>query len=247
MGARQSQPPAGAASAPGSSNGAALDGGCPVGFGAPREDACPAPQRWKNPKQFNVYAQEIDPRNQMPPPNLQPTPGQRIPLPTTRVQSTIPKGGTDSTWLYPSEQQFWNSLNRKGKAEGVKEEDVAMVIKIHNGMNERTWQEIGYWERRHQQCCDCENSTLLKFKGRPDQLSPKALIRKWLGGPEPFDRHDWIVDRCGKEVRYIIDYYYDENSPLPDDKAISFNDKGFLQTRRIWIDVRPAVDSFEAH
>ena len=23
----------------------------------------------------------------------------------------------------------------------------------------------------------------------------------------PFDRHDWIVDRCGKQVRYIIDYY----------------------------------------
>ena len=23
----------------------------------------------------------------------------------------------------------------------------------------------------------------------------------------PFDRHDWIVDRCGKHVRYIIDYY----------------------------------------
>lgn len=23
----------------------------------------------------------------------------------------------------------------------------------------------------------------------------------------PFDRHDWYVDRCGKEVRYIIDYY----------------------------------------
>lgn len=23
----------------------------------------------------------------------------------------------------------------------------------------------------------------------------------------PFDRHDWIVDRCGREVRYVIDYY----------------------------------------
>lgn len=22
-----------------------------------------------------------------------------------------------------------------------------------------------------------------------------------------FDRYDWVVDRCGKEVRYIIDYY----------------------------------------
>jgi len=23
----------------------------------------------------------------------------------------------------------------------------------------------------------------------------------------PFDRHDWVIDRCGKQVRYIIDYY----------------------------------------
>lgn len=29
----------------------------------------------------------------------------------------------------------------------------------------------------------------------------------------PFDRHDWTVDRCGREVRYIIDYY---STDLPD-------------------------------
>ena len=23
----------------------------------------------------------------------------------------------------------------------------------------------------------------------------------------PFDRHDWLVDRCGRDVRYIIDFY----------------------------------------
>ena len=23
----------------------------------------------------------------------------------------------------------------------------------------------------------------------------------------PYDRHDWTVDRCGKEVTYVIDYY----------------------------------------
>jgi len=28
--------------------------------------------------------------------------------------------------------------------------------------------------------------------------------------PLPFDRHDWIVDRGGKEVRYVIDYYHDD-------------------------------------
>jgi len=36
--------------------------------------------------------------------------------------------------------------------------------------------------------------------------------------PPPFDRHDWIVDRCGKEVRYIIDYYYNETVSDRDEK-----------------------------
>jgi hypothetical protein len=27
----------------------------------------------------------------------------------------------------------------------------------------------------------------------------------------PFDRHDWIVDRCGREVRYVIDFYFNED------------------------------------
>ena len=48
----------------------------------------------------------------------------------------------------------------------------------------------------------------------------------------PFDRHDWIVDRCGKDVRYIIDYY--------DGGAVKSNGEFTL------LDVRPAIDSIEA-
>ncbi len=29
----------------------------------------------------------------------------------------------------------------------------------------------------------------------------------WIGYRPPFDRHDWVVDRCGKEIVYIIDFY----------------------------------------
>ena len=50
----------------------------------------------------------------------------------------------------------------------------------------------------------------------------------------PFDRHDWIVDRCGQEVRYIIDYY-----DIGDEEAYKRGDFVFL-------DVRPAMDSFQA-
>ncbi len=41
--------------------------------------------------------------------------------------------------------------------------------------------------------------------------SPLAWLRAALGGAMPFDRHDWIVDRCGKEVRYVIDFYFNED------------------------------------
>jgi hypothetical protein len=41
--------------------------------------------------------------------------------------------------------------------------------------------------------------------------SPLAWMRKTAGGLEPFDRHDWTVDRCGQEVRYVIDFYFHEH------------------------------------
>lgn len=49
----------------------------------------------------------------------------------------------------------------------------------------------------------------------------------------PFDRHDWIVDRCGKEVRYIIDYY--------DGGELNVQNRKFAI-----LDVRPAFDSVGA-
>lgn len=42
-------------------------------------------------------------------------------------------------------------------------------------------------------------------------------MRQMMGGPEPFDRHDWTIDRCGKEVRYVIDFYfYDDKAGTPE-------------------------------
>ena len=98
---------------------------------------------------YNVYSQVIDPANMMPPPNQAPAPGQSAPLPVERVKSTIPKGGTDGTWLYPSPQMFYNSLVRKNKADNVDVGDVNMVVAIHNEMNERTWKLLGEWEADH--------------------------------------------------------------------------------------------------
>ena len=41
-------------------------------------------------------------------PNQQPFPGQRRVISTHREASNIPKGGTDTAWLYPSPQMFYN-------------------------------------------------------------------------------------------------------------------------------------------
>jgi cytochrome c heme-lyase len=157
----------------------------------------------------------VDPRNRMPlEPNQEPCPGQRRPLDTGRETSTIPKGGTSSTWLYPSPQMFFNALRRKGKGGDVKEEQMEAVVRAHNSMNEATWRRVAAWEALH--CDECPHPTLLRFMGRPHDLSPLARVRMWLGGPEPFDRHDWTVDRCGTEVRYVIDFYHhDELSGTP--------------------------------
>lgn len=59
---------------------------------------------------------DIDPSNHMPPPNQQPSPGQPFLLSTERQKSTIPKSNAEGeTWVYPSEQMFWNAMLRKGK------------------------------------------------------------------------------------------------------------------------------------
>ena len=44
-------------------------------------------------------------------PNQQPCAGQRKVISTQREASNIPKGGTDSTWLYPSPQMFYNGAH----------------------------------------------------------------------------------------------------------------------------------------
>jgi len=61
----------------------------------------------------------------------------------------------------------------------------------------------------------------------------KISYGQLYSAPKPFDRHDWVIDRCGKEVRYVIDYYGGE-----DDVA---NDVPVFH-----LDVRPALDSVES-
>jgi cytochrome c heme-lyase len=218
------------------------------------------------------------PANSELPHNQRPGPGQTKLLSTHRVKSTIPQADTDDTWQYPSQQMFYNAMKRKGY--NPHEEDMDSVIAIHNAVNERTWQEVLQWERTH--CETCPTPKLLRFQGRPADLSPKvrgllvgkhrarwrvvtdvvpvpalrprcvtsrlrrlscatrslfcflcakARLKSLVGYSPPFDRHDWIVDRCGTPVRYVIDFY--SGAPDPDgNKPVS-----------VHIDARPALDS----
>jgi len=65
-----------------------------------------------------------------------------------------------------------------------------------------------------------------------------------FGHPPPFDRHDWIVDRGGIEIRYIIDYYHDESVIHNDKIPLKLNDMISIQS--IKVDVRPALDSISS-
>ncbi|CAG9833971.1 unnamed protein product [Diabrotica balteata] len=170
---------------------------------------------------------------QMGPANQKPSPGQPFPLSTDRQVSTIPKAiikeGEGQFWVYPSPQMFWNAMLRKGwkwRDDDIKQGDMDNIIKIHNANNEQAWQEVLKWEALHAN--ECRDPRLKSFGGKAQDYSPRARIRHLLGYELPFDRHDWIVDRCGKDVRYVIDYYDGGDC---DDKY-----------RFALLDVRPAMD-----
>jgi cytochrome c heme-lyase len=156
-------------------------------------------------------------------------PDQRFRLHTEPIVSEIPKkileDGSIEYWKFPSPQRYYNALRKKSYQ--AQERDMAPVVSIHNTMNVRAWRQVLEYERFH--TSKCKVSVLTKFKGRPGDLSLKARVNSWLGYTTPYDRHDWYVDRCGRPVTYILDFYdgsgtYATDNPSP------------------YIDVRPTVD-----
>lgn len=142
---------------------------------------------------------------------------------------------------------FYNALTRKLKLGDTDESDIDMVVALHNNMNERTWSKVLEWEAVS--CPDGDAPKLLKFMGRPSDLSPKARFKHWvLGHPLPFDRHDWtILRRDGTTVRYVIDYYHDDSRAHENGEGHE-EDTGMPglhdldATRSLLVDVRPALD-----
>jgi cytochrome c heme-lyase len=62
-------------------------------------------------------------------------------------------------------------------------------------------------------------------------MSPRARLYTILGYTAPFDRHDWVIDRCGTTVEYVIDFYQGRSDAAG---RPSF-----------YLDVRPKLNSWE--
>ncbi|MES1922018.1 hypothetical protein MHBO_003536 [Bonamia ostreae] len=140
--------------------------------------------------------------------DLSPTEISDLFLPENNIVpvDTIPAAGSGNSpdgeeWLNPSGNQLIRSCNRKQKK--LDPQDALGMAATHVAVTNATWTEIMEYEKLHR----CENVRLARFRGLDGKYSPKARFLHLFGCPLPFDRHDWTVDRCGKEVRYVIDYY----------------------------------------
>ncbi|KAL9126687.1 MAG: hypothetical protein Q9217_004298 [Psora testacea] len=161
---------------------------------------------------------------------------------------------------------MYNAMLRKGY-DDTPEDAVESMVAVHNFLNEGAWNEIEGWEARFSggllegwRACrrgeegweemvlngtwrprEGDAPRLLRFMGRPGDMTPKARMLDWLGrlypakfgGEPPFDRHDWFVQRTTPsgqtvEIRYVIDYY--SGPPEPTGEPV------------FYLDVRPAVD-----
>lgn len=171
-------------------------------------------------------------------------------LATDREISTIPRSSTASenehapanrekesglspsgNWIYPSEKMFFEAMKRKGH--GPNAPDMRTIVPLHNAVNERAWAEIKKWEKPYGSDAQCGGPRLHSFMGLSRNMTPKARFNTLLGYSPPFDRHDWVVDRCGTTVEYVIDFYQGRDEGKAG-KQVNF-----------YLDVRPKLNSWE--
>ncbi|TVY34443.1 Cytochrome c heme lyase [Lachnellula subtilissima] len=130
---------------------------------------------------------------------------QTVTLPTEREPSTIPRGTGEGNWEYPSPQQMYNALLRKGYTD-TDATAVESMVSVHNFLNEGAWAEIVEWERRFGKglgkgwdiCKKGEAASmagadiganedevaqpkLIRFMGRPKEMTPKAAMIQVMG------------------------------------------------------------------
>ena len=169
-----------------------------------------------------------------------------IPSPQTPTPSSTPPSNAETetgphpsgNWIYPSETQFFNAVMSKQTTSDPNAllSSISHIIPIHNAVNERAWSLVRSWEA--DKSAACSGPKLHSFSGRgAGALSPKAKWKSWvMGYQEPFDRHDWVVERCGGEkVEYVIDFYQGKQE----------QDGGRDGKLNFYLDVRPKLNSWE--
>ena len=160
---------------------------------------------------------------------------------------------TSGNWIYPSESQFFHAVMKKSTLTASTPEDLASsisaIIPIHNAVNERAWHLIRQWEAPATATTTtktCNGPKLLSFQGLgAGAKSPKARLMSLWGYTEPFDRHDWTVERCdGRKVEYLIDFYQGRAESASDGAG---GGKGARTGANLnfYLDVRPKLNSLE--
>lgn len=180
------------------------------------ESACPVKHGESKPSgESPSYISKLNPLNYMPSniSNKQENANQSVSLPLERENSTIPRGDGTGTWEYPSPQQMYNAMLRKGYTDTPAEHVEAMVA-VHNFLNEGAWEEIKEWERRFgpglghgwEMCRKGEEGAamqaalealrnggkieevepkLMRFMGRPQEPTPKARMLSFMAKVYP--------------------------------------------------------------
>lgn len=172
-----------------------------------------------------------------------------IPRAQFQTPTAVPSNSEEETgvdkksgnWIYPSESQFFSAVLRKSATTTSPEElasSVSSIIPIHNAVNERAWHLIKQWEGDTSK--KCGGPKLLSFQGLgAGALSPRARWNTFWGAKEPFDRHDWVVERCnGEQVEYIIDFYQGKERE-------GVHPRRAAQELNFYLDVRPKLNSTE--
>ena len=147
---------------------------------------------------------KLNPLNYMPSLSQEKAAHQKRKLPTDRTTSSIPRGDAGENWQYPSPQQMYNAMLRKGH-DDTPEDAVEGMVAVHNFLNEGAWDEIINWEARFSRglghgwsICRLgeedgaeelqdfrwqrgEEPRLSRFIGRPKDATPKAQMLQMLG------------------------------------------------------------------
>ena len=194
-------------------------------------------------------------------------PTQRQNLPTDRTISSIPKGSEGGNWEYPSPQQMYNALIRKGYHD-TPEDGIEAMVDVHNFLNEGAWAEIVEWERRFSsglmlgwdKCSRGEDSSmaganlgtgeeqdvpqpkLARFQGRPKDMTPKAAWLQMMARlfPDKFENKP-PFDRHDWYVQRMS-----QNGKVQEVRyVIDYYDAPPEPTGEpvFFLDVRPAIDS----